>query len=147
MNKKNENSKISIKKSFLMTGRSFFKVLPILFGVLLLVSLINALIPEEFYKTLFQKNFFLDSLIGAVIGSISVGNPMVSYILGGEFLKQGVSLLAVTAFIVAWVTVGVAQIPIELKLFGKKFAIYRDFLTFIFAIIIGFLAVFLLGVF
>ncbi|MFW6283376.1 MAG: hypothetical protein ACOC1P_04980 [Minisyncoccales bacterium] len=135
-----------LKRSFYSAGKSFLKVLPVIFGVLLLVSLINALIPEEFYKTVFQQNLILDVFIGSIAGSISVGNPMVSYVLGGEFLKQGIGLLAVTAFIVAWVTVGVAQLPIEAKLFGKKFAILRDVLTFIFSIIIALLTVFLMEV-
>ena len=78
---------------------------------------------------------FVDSLIGAGIGSILAGNPVTSYIIGGELLTQGVSLAAVTAFLVAWVTVGLVQLPAESILLGKRFAITRNITSFVFAII------------
>ncbi len=85
----------------------------------------------------FTKNPILDPLIGAAIGSISAGNPIISYIISGELLHQGVSLTAVTAFVLSWVSVGVIQMPAECAILGKKFAIYRNILSFIFAIIIA----------
>ena len=41
-------------------------------------------------------------------------------------LEGGVSLLAVTAFILTWVTVGVAMLPLEAKFLGKRFAVARN---------------------
>jgi hypothetical protein len=70
----------------------------------------------------------------------------VSYIIGGELLKQGISLIAVTAFIVAWVTVGFIQLPAESMILGKKFAFVRNILSFIFAIIVALITVVILGV-
>ena len=80
---------------------------------------------------------FRDTLIGSILGSILTGNPITSYIIGGELLKDGVSLSAVTAFIVAWVTVGMTQLPAEVLFLGKKFALTRNLLSFIFAIIVS----------
>ncbi len=120
--------------------------LPIIFGTILLVSLVVNLIPKSFYTQIFRDNVFIDSLIGAGIGSISTGNPITSYIFGGEFLAQGISLIAVTAFLVAWVTVGVVQFPAESFLLGKRFAIRRNVLSFIFAILVAILTVLILGV-
>ncbi|MEE8596786.1 MAG: hypothetical protein V3T09_03135 [bacterium] len=121
-------------------------MLPLILGVLLLVSLIPVLIPKSFYLRFFQKNPILDSVTGSIIGSISAGSPITSYILGGEFLKDGVSLTAVTAFIVAWVTVGIIQLPAESLILGKKFAIIRNATSFLFAIIVALITVFLLNV-
>lgn len=121
----------SLKKGLKILWRTF----PILIGVILLVSLANALIPKTAYPTIFGGNPALDAIIGAVSGSILAGNPATSYILGGEMLEQGVSLLAVTAFLVAWVTVGIVQLPAESMLLGKKFALTRNAVSFVFAII------------
>ena len=77
------------------------------------------------------------------------GNPVTSYVLGGEFLTQGVGLVAVTAFIVAWVTVGLVQLPAEALLLGKKFAVTRNIVSFFFAIIVALITagiMYLLGV-
>jgi len=132
--------KQKIKEAILKAGRALFKTLPILFGTILLISLAS-LIPKSFYTTIFRGNF-LDPLIGSIIGSISAGNPVNSYIFGGEMLKNGVSLIAVTAFLVAWVTVGIIQLPAESMILGKKFAIIRNILSFIFAIIVALITVF-----
>ena len=74
---------------------------------------------------------------GSTVGSISAGNPITSYIIGGELLKEGISLFAVTAFITAWVTVGIIQLPAEASILGKRFALARNILSFIFSIIVA----------
>ena len=103
-------------------------------------------IPKEFYAAVFSGNKFLDPLIGAVLGSVLGGNPITSYILGGELLKQGVSLLAVIAFLLTWVTVGVIQLPAESLMLGRKFAIIRNSVSFLTAIVMAVLVVVTLAI-
>lgn len=128
------------------SAESFKKALPIMAGLLMLISLIN-LFAENYYTKLFTGNIFIDPLIGAVAGSVAFGIPLTSYIVGGELLKQGVSLFAVTAFIMTWATVGIAMLPLEASFLGKKFAISRNIINFIFAIIIAILTVWTMGLF
>jgi uncharacterized membrane protein YraQ (UPF0718 family) len=133
--------KETFKKSLVKTGKALWKMFPIILGTILLVSLIFVLVPRQFYSKVFVGNYLLDPLIGSLIGSISVGTPVVSYILGGELLKQGISLLAVTAFLVAWVTVGIVQLPAEIMILGKKFALLRNLTSFILAIVVAIITV------
>ena len=130
-----------LKQAIAKSARAMYKALPVLIGVILLVSLANTLIPKSIYSSLFSKNVFFDSIIGSTLGSILAGNPITSYVLGGEFLSQGISLVAVTAFIVAWVTVGIVQLPAEMMLLGRKFAITRNITAFVFAIIVALVTV------
>ncbi|MEA3329954.1 MAG: hypothetical protein U9Q06_04390 [Nanoarchaeota archaeon] len=130
-----------LKEAVLKAGRGLWNSFPMILGTVLLVSLMSILIQKSFYMSVFSKNVFLDSLMGSLIGSISAGNPIVSYIFGGEMLKQGVGLIAVTAFLVSWVTVGIIQFPAESAILGKKFAVLRNILSFIFAIIVAILTV------
>ena len=58
-------------------------------------------------------------------------------------LQQGVSLAAVTAFLVAWVTVGMIQLPAESMILGKKFAILRNVSAFFLSLIVAFITVLL----
>lgn len=125
-----------IKKATTQSGKTLLRAIPIIIPILLLVSLLSQLLTKESYTKFFTGGFF-DPLIGSVVGSISVGAPVISYIISGEMLNQGVSLIAVTAFIVSWVSVGVVSSPIEIKYFGKKFTIARNLLSFIFSIIIA----------
>lgn len=116
-------------------------MLPILLGMLLLTSLILTWLPRSSLHALFGKHASLDVLLGAVVGSVAMGHPLGGYILGGELLASGVSLIAVTALIVSWVTVGVVQFPAEALLLGRRFAFTRNLLCFFSAMAIAYLTV------
>ena len=137
----------SIKNAIRKALKALWKVFPLILGTILLVSLISTIIPKSFYALVFSKNIILDSLIGSVVGSISIGTPITSYIFGGELLNQGISLIAVTSFLVAWVTVGIIQLPAEVAILGKRFAFLRNLTSFIFAILVAVITVLILGLF
>ena len=133
------------KKAFFKTAEGFKKSLLILMGVLMLLALANTLVPKQAYRLIFTGNRLVDPLMGAIVGSISGGNPITSYIIGGELRQQGVSMLAITAFIVSWVTVGVIQLPAEALMLGKRFAITRNAVSFCISMVIAILTVLTLG--
>jgi uncharacterized membrane protein YraQ (UPF0718 family) len=137
---------MNLKQSIIKAGKSWRQMIPILIGVLLLANLLNVFF-QKYYAIIFTGNYLKDTVIGALVGSLSFGMPITSYVIGGEFLQKNVSLLAVTAFIMTWTTVGVAMLPLEAKMLGKKFAIWRNILNFIFAIVISILTVILVRVF
>ena len=132
-----------MKKAFLQTVALFKTVLPMLVGILLLISLLHQYF-QSHYKEWFTGNYLLDPLIGAFAGSISFGIPITSYIAGGDLLRAGVSLLAVTAFIMTWTTVGLVMIPLEASVLGKRFAVTRNVLNFFFALLVAMATVFTL---
>jgi len=134
-----------LKSAVIKSARSIFNSLPILVGVILLIGLASTLMPKSYYAALFSKNILLDSIIGSGLGSVLAGNPITSYVLGGELLEQGISLVAVTSFLVAWVTVGLVQLPAEALLLGRKFAILRNILSFLLSIIVAIVTVFIVG--
>ena len=111
----------------------------------MLLSLAFTLIPKSMYGKIFTGNRIIDPLIGAAVGSIAGGNPVTSYIIGGELRLQGISMLAITAFIVAWVTVGMIQLPAEALMLGKRFAFVRNGISFVTALIISIIIVLTLG--
>ncbi len=129
--------KKNIRKAILKAGKSLWNIFPLILGTILLVSLVINLIPKSFYLSVFKENFIINSFIGSLIGSISAGTPITSYIIGGELLESGISLIAVTAFLVAWVTVGIVQLPAESAILGKRFAFLRNITAFFLAIIIA----------
>jgi hypothetical protein len=82
--------------------------------------------------------------MGASVGSVAAGHPLASYLLGGELLQNGVSLIAVTALVVSWVSVGIVQLPAEILMLGARFAVYRNLISFFSAVAIAFLSVYTL---
>ena len=137
---------MTIKSAGIKSAKGLWKSTPMILGTVLLVSLISTVIPKSFYTSVFSKNVILDSFFGSLVGSISAGNPVTSYIFGGEMLEQGIGLTAVTAFLVSWVTVGVIQFPAESAILGKRFALLRNVTAFILAIVVAVLTVFILGI-
>lgn len=133
----------SIVKSF----KSFLNIVPMLLAVILLVGLFDVLVSQEMLASVFQGNMFYDTLIGTLAGGVSVGQPVASYIIGGELLEGGVSLYATVALIISWVTLGVAQLPLEQALFGRRFTIQRNMLSFIFAMLVAIISVEIIKVF
>jgi uncharacterized membrane protein YraQ (UPF0718 family) len=135
--KHNDKKQKGVIISFTKAFKSFGTALPILLGVILLVGLFRTFVSSQMIASVFTGALLRDTVIGTVIGSISAGNPITSYIIGGELLKEGVSLFAVTAFIVAWVTVGIVQFVAEAGILGKRFALSRNILSFILAILVA----------
>ena len=136
-----------LKESFLKTLKAFWQFLPIIFGVIMLIGLSLVAVPKSFYATIFTGNKLIDPLLGAICGSIATGNPITSYIIGGELLRLGVSFIAITAFIFAWVSVGVIQLPAESLMLGKRFAVARNVVSFATALVISILTVLTLNLF
>ena len=128
---------ITFIDSFLRTLRSFRAVLPAVLGVILLLGLFRVFVTTELISAVFTGEVLRDTVTGALIGSISAGNAIASYIIGGELLKEGVSLFAVAAFIVAWVTVGAVQFPAEASILGRRFAVARNILAFMLAMAVS----------
>ncbi len=130
-------AKKSLIDSISRAYKNFFMITPILLGVVLILGLFRTLLSKEIISAIFTGQWLLDTLIGSFIGSISAGNPVTSYIIGGELLNEGVSLFAVTSFIVAWVTVGVIQFPLESATLGRRFALYRNLFSFILSMLVA----------
>ena len=137
MNNKQPNDRKSAVLSFCKALRSFGTAFPMLLGVILLLGLFRSFVPNRILSAVFTEELLRDTIIGSLMGSISSGNAVTSYIIGGELLKENVSLVAVTAFIVAWVTVGVIQLPAEAGILGKRFACARNILSFFLSILVS----------
>ena len=134
--KRNDDKK-TIVSSFYKALRGFGTAFPVLLGVILLLGLFRSFVPSRILSAVFTGDLLRDTVIGSLIGSISGGNAVTSYIIGGELVKENVSLIAITAFIVAWVTVGVIQLPAEAGILGKRFACARNILSFFLSILVS----------
>jgi hypothetical protein len=131
----------AIAASLIKTARTFAQSLPVIAGMLLLTSLVLTLFAPQQFVRLFGRHDGLDVLLGAVFGSIAAGPPLASYLLGGELRAGGVSLLAVTALVVSWVTVGLVQLPAEALFLGRRFAVTRNAIAFVFTLAVAWLTV------
>ncbi|WP_024790365.1 hypothetical protein [Lebetimonas sp. JH292] len=129
-----------MKRFFYILKNSFKELifmLPLFLAVIGLVGLFQVFVSKDLLASFFSGNPVTDTLSGTVAGAVAVGQAIVSYIIGGELLKEGVSMYAVSSFILAWVTLGIVQLPAEAEILGVKFTVYRNLLSFIFTIIVS----------
>ena len=126
------------------TLKNLRMIMPMLLSIIALIGLFEIYITPEMIHSLFDGNTIHDTILGTIAGAISIGQPFLSYIIGGELLKEGISLYAVTAFILAFVTLGVVQLPLELSIFGPRFTIIRNIFSLLFAFIISWISVYTL---
>ena len=136
-NIKQNDEKKDIVSALFKAFKSFGTSLPIMIGVILVLGLFRTFVSKQMLSAVFTGEFLRDTVIGALIGSISAGNPVNSYIIGGELVKENVSLIAITSFLVAWVTVGIIQFPAEATIMGRRFAFVRNILGYILAILVS----------
>jgi len=128
------------------TWQNIKTTIPIVVGILMIINLVNPLL-VQYYTRIFTGSYFIDPLIGAIVGKLSFGVPVVSYVAGGEMLKQGISLIAVTSFILSWSTVYFVMLPLEISYLGKRFAVLRNLINFVTSIIIAILTILTLKLF
>ncbi|WP_462325948.1 NifB/NifX family molybdenum-iron cluster-binding protein [Desulfoplanes sp.] len=125
--------------------RQFYTLLPRLVGVVLVLGLIRGFVSQELLFSLFPGNMFFDPLWGGVLGSVLAGNAVNSYVIAKGLLGAGVGLSAVTALMLAWVGVGVVQLPAESAALGACFAVVRNLAGFVMAVVLSFVVLFLPG--
>lgn len=134
---------LTVKK----TAGQFLNIIPVMAGVVLMIGLFQALVGKKLLAAFFSKGEAVNTLLGACVGSLFTGNAVNSYIIGGSLIENGVEIGAVTAFIVAWVSVGIFQLPAEIDALGKRFALTRNGFSFAASIAIAFATALIMRVF
>ncbi len=134
-----------LKSAFGQTLKTLVMIFPMLLAVIGLIGLFKTFITPEMLHTLFNGSVLHDMLMGVGLGGLSVGQPFLSYIVGGELLDEGASFYGVTAFILAFVTLGVIQLPLEFSIFGFRFALLRNLLSLLFAFVLSWAIALTLG--
>jgi uncharacterized membrane protein YraQ (UPF0718 family) len=126
----------SLKQAIKNAFESFLLILPMIFAVILLVALFQTYISPDMITKLFGYGIIMDIGTGTLFGAISSGNSVMSYIIAEELINNGVTLYAVTAFILSWVTLGIIQLPAEVSVFGLRFTLYKNLLTLLSTILV-----------
>jgi len=124
----------AMKKSKSMMGNMLGEIIAIIFLIGLLLTLIP---PETIQSALGSANTFVSTILGAVVGSITLIPAFVAFPLVGSLVDAGASIIPAVAFLTTLTMVGVVTFPLEKKEFGTKFALTRNILSFGFAVVIA----------
>ncbi len=106
--------------------KKFNKILPSYLILLIIISLV-LLVSQGFIVTyLGQKNIVLGTLMGIIIGSITMMPGFIAYPLAGVLMKEGVPYIIIGGFVTSLMLVGVVTYPVEKEYFGRKVTIIRN---------------------
>lgn len=127
------------KKALLTGVKAIENILPQFLGIILIVGLtLSILKPEIISKIIGSNSNIFGVLLSAILGSVAMMPTFVAFSTGDMLLKNGAGIAQVAALISTLTLIGIVTIPLEVKYIGKKAAIYRNVLAFIFSIIVAF---------
>lgn len=118
----------------------FVKIAPAILSVLILVSIVLFLVPNEIIvKYLGEDAGLAGYLFAAVAGSVALIPGFIAFPLAGVLVKTGVGYPVIAVFITTLMMVGILTLPVEIKFFGTRVSLIRNAFYLAGALIIGFL--------
>ena len=130
--KKTENAAIYVYDNI-------FDIIVILFGISGLIAIAETAIPAGYFAGIFNNTYKLiaTAVGGTILGSITTGPPLLAYPIAKAMLDEGIKFGVIGAFISAWSLMDPISLPIEIRYLGKKFAVWRFFMSFVLSAVIG----------
>lgn len=118
--------------------RRFVNILPAFLMMLILVSIVLFLVPDEvIIRYLGADARYMAVLSAAALGSIALMPGFIAFPLAGVLLEKGVLYMVLSAFTTTMMMVGVLTYPIEKAYFGARVTIIRNAVSFLIAITIA----------
>lgn len=128
------------RQAFVMAWRSFLKMLPSILMVVVLIGLILGLAtPDRLSAWLNARSGWTGLLATGLIGAVLHIPAIIAFPLSGTLLKAGAAVGIIATFITTLTMIGVVTLPLEMKELGRRFALWRNGLSFIAALVIGYL--------
>ena len=118
--------------------KRFANILPAFLVMLILVSIVIFLVPEEAISDyLADNNRFIGVLFASFIGSITLMPGFIAFPLAGILLNEGIPYMVLAAFTTTLMMVGVLTYPVEKEYFGVKVTILRNTISLFIALAIA----------
>jgi uncharacterized membrane protein YraQ (UPF0718 family) len=118
--------------------RSFLSMAPAVVAIIWAIGFILTFLPSTaVLGAIGREAGPAGVVLAAAFGSVVLIPAFIAFPLAGSFLRQGADVQAIAAFVTTLVMVGVLTAPLEAKFFGRRFVLWRNSLSFVFALIIA----------
>lgn len=124
----------ALKKAFFMGRGMALSIFAVIFAIGLILAILP---PEQIADIIGKQNVLVATIVAAAFGTITLIPAFIAFPLIGTLVGAGVGIMPSVAFLTTLTMVGVVTFPLEKKEFGSKFALTRNGLSFVFAIIIA----------
>ena len=127
-------------QSLNVAGKSFIKILPMVFIILIAIGLLLGFVPpDQISRFVGEQSGAGGILLVGIVGAIMHIPALLSFPLAASILESGASITAVAAFVTTLTMIGMITLPLEIKILGKKMALLRNGISFVIAIAIAFI--------
>ncbi len=125
----------ALKKAWKM----FINVLPQFLAILLLVSLLLTVLEAgTIQRIIGSKSGISGMLISSLVGAIALVPVLIAFPIVSELIRNGAGIVQMAVFLSTLTTVGIITIPLEIRYLGKKAAVLRNVLAFLFSFAVAF---------
>jgi len=127
-------------QSLRMALKSFIKMLPMVFIIIIAIGLLLGFVPpDQISRFVGDQSGASGVLLIGVVGALLYIPALLSFPLASSIIQNGASVTAVAAFITTLTMIGIITLPLEIKILGKKMALLRNGISFVIAILIAFI--------
>ena len=134
--KSRQKTKQALKKAW----KSFENILPQFLSILLLIGFILAVLDETTISGLLGKESgLMGMVIAAIVGSVTLVPGFIAFPLAASLLAAGAGYGQIAMFLTTLMMVGLITLPMETTYFGKRLAIERNALAFLYAVVSSFI--------
>ncbi len=127
-------TKEALKKAFFMGRGMALSIFAVIFAIGLILAVLP---PDRIAEVIGNQNVYVATVVAASLGTVTLIPAFIAFPLIGTLVGAGVGIMPSVAFLTTLTMVGVATFPLEKREFGVKFALTRNMLSFVFAIIIA----------
>ncbi|WP_099210078.1 permease [Thermococcus henrietii] len=128
------------RQALKVSVKFFVRILPTMLAIILIIGLMSGFVPPKtISRVVGREAGFIGVLTVAVLGAILQIPSLIAFPLAASLLNMGASLTSVAVFITTLTMIGFVTLPLEIKILGKRFALLRNVLSFVIAILIGLL--------
>ncbi|RMF54972.1 hypothetical protein D6745_03490 [Candidatus Woesearchaeota archaeon] len=121
-----------------LSAKSFKRIFPLLLVILFVILILERILSFELIaSSITSFSGWQGYLLSVFLGSIVQIPHFIAFSVAGQLLQGGVYPGFIAALVTSLVMVHTFSIPIEIKELGFKFAVIRNLISLIFAVIIG----------
>lgn len=130
--------KSKTKKAIILGLKSFENILPQFLCIIISVGiLLSFFTTDTISKILGNSSGFWGIILADIIGAIAMMPTFVAFSLGNTLLLTGAGYSQVGTLVSSLVLIGLMTFPLESKYIGKRAALLRNLIAFLFSIIVG----------
>ena len=130
--KNRQKTVLALKKSW----KSFEGILPQFLSILMLVGIMLAVVDKSLISRLLGADSGVMGMsAAAIVGSVTLIPGFIAFPLAASLLAAGAGYGQTAMFLTTLMMVGLVTLPLEATYFGRRLAIQRNLLAFVYAVL------------